>query len=73
MAKYRFGIRGTVIVLILVAGGLATMWGAVFADLDVALMAILKCGSVAEYAMGLEVNFSTNDFLIIHVEKCLRY
>jgi Cd2+/Zn2+-exporting ATPase len=31
------------IVLILGAGGLATMWEAVFADVGVALLAILKC------------------------------
>lgn len=35
-----FGIK--VIVLILGAGGLATMWGAVFADVGVALLAILN-------------------------------
>jgi Cd2+/Zn2+-exporting ATPase len=35
-----FGIK--VIVLILGAGGLATMWEAVFADVGVALLAILN-------------------------------
>ena len=35
-----FGIK--IIVLILGAGGLATMWEAVFADVGVALLAILN-------------------------------
>ena len=35
-----FGVK--VIVLILGAGGLATMWEAVFADVGVALLAILN-------------------------------
>jgi hypothetical protein len=42
LAKYHFSICVKAIVLVLGAGGLATMWEAVFADVGVALLAILN-------------------------------
>ena len=42
MAKYHISICSKGVVLVLGAGGLATMWEAVFADVGVALLAILN-------------------------------
>ena len=45
-----FGVK--VIVLILGAGGLATMWEAVFADVGVALLAILNAVRLQKMKWG---------------------
>lgn len=42
MAEYFTGVGVKLLVLILGAGGLATLWEAVFADVGVALIAIMN-------------------------------
>jgi Cd2+/Zn2+-exporting ATPase len=56
-----FGVK--VVVLILGAGGLATMWEAVFADVGVALLAILNAVRVQKMAF-------TAQPVVSHINNC---
>ncbi len=49
MAKYINGIRVKLLVLLLGAGGMATMWEAIFADVGVALLAIFNAMRIQKW------------------------